>query len=279
MESNHPWKLGQCWGVGESILVPQIEKPNDAFFRHRFFETKRPVKIKGLLNSWPALRKWSFDDLRRRFGDRVVPVVCLEDGLVSYSTKKGALYQPQLVSKVLDAVEDSVESGKQPNWYISVKPEQYFPEICDEVERPAYCSRALWRSSRLWVGGGCTTTPIHRELTPNILSVVRGKKELILFVPRDGRGLYPFAPWSRVPHLCQVNPEKPDLKQFPKARFVEPWRVMLEEGDSLFVPPLWWHAVQTSGFSIAINFWWAEGALSILPRMADLYKTIVGFSV
>jgi lysine-specific demethylase 8 len=258
--------LGACFR--EDRAVPIIEPPDVASFRKEYLEADRPVILRGLVERWPAAERWSFDDLRARFGDRRVPTAGVDAGLLRYGASSGIDYRALEVRSVLDAIE----SGERPSWYITVDPRRYFPELMEEVEAPPYCDAALWRASRFWAGGGGTTTPLHRELTPNFLALVRGRKEVILFSRDDSRNLYAHRPWSGVPHFSRIDPRAPDLAQFPRARAATAHRAFLEPGDMLFIPRLWWHAVQTTGSSMAVNFWWAEGLWSVVPRLADLYK-------
>ncbi len=45
----------------------------DEFLRE-YYSTNRPVIITGMMDDWPAMRKWDLDYFARRFGDRVVEV-------------------------------------------------------------------------------------------------------------------------------------------------------------------------------------------------------------
>ena len=40
----------------------------------------------------------------------------------------------------------------------------------------------------------------------------------------------------------------------------------LEPGDAIYIPALWWHAVQATGeLNVLVNYWWNE-ALRTLAR-------------
>ena len=54
----------------------------------------------------------------------------------------------------------------------------------------------------------------------------------------------------------QVDVRAADLEKFPAyqhARFVD---VVLAPGDMLYVPPRWWHYVQSLDRSCSVSFWW-----------------------
>ena len=44
---------------------------------------------------------------------------------------------------------------------------------------------------------------------------------------------------------------------------------MLEKGDVLYIPPMWWHRVQAQGFSLSVNVW-SEVRVSIARVAARL---------
>jgi len=58
--------------------------------------------------------------------------------------------------------------------------------------------------------------------------------------------------------LCfQVNLTSIDLVKFPDfehAKFID---CILEEGQMLYIPPKWWHYVQSLTPSFSVSFWWA----------------------
>lgn len=57
-----------------------------------------------------------------------------------------------------------------------------------------------------------------------------------------------------------VNIDDPDLDRYPLYAKATPYRVVLEEGDILYLPAYWHHEVQSlpdeEGLNIAVNFWY-----------------------
>jgi peptidyl-lysine (3S)-dioxygenase / protease len=82
------------------------------------------------------------------------------------------------------------------------------------------------------------------------------------------RKMYPMAHYNadftmtdvegRVPWIS-VDPDFPDLKQYPLFEHANPIHVTLQKGDVLYLPSLWFHQVKQSpdelGRAIAVNFW------------------------
>lgn len=128
----------------------------------------------------------------------------------------------------------------------------------------------------LWIGDNRSTSSVHKDPFDNIYCVVRGVKTFTLLPPTDVRYLYekPFpigsyyqskpgekfaivkekgnVPW------CQVDPLIPDLKKYPDFIHASPIHVEVKQGETLFLPALWYHRVGSSGpdVTIAVNYWY-----------------------
>jgi lysine-specific demethylase 8 len=53
-----------------------------------------------------------------------------------------------------------------------------------------------------------------------------------------------------------VDVRAPDADRFPAFAEVPYVDVVLEPGDMLYVPPRWWHYVQSMDRSCSVSFWW-----------------------
>jgi hypothetical protein len=123
---------------------------------------------------------------------------------------------------------------------------------------------------RIWLGNR-VTTPAHFDQSSNIACVVAGKRRFTLFAPGQVENLYigplDFAP-TPTP-ISLVDFKAPDFEKFPRfrealanARIAE-----LEAGDAIYMPPLWWHHVESlAPLNILVNYWW--GASADAPKLA-----------
>jgi hypothetical protein len=263
------WRLCPWSSRGESLLAPVVDPPPAAEFRSTYLRRARPVVLSGLATGWTGTRGWTAEGLGARFRDREVPLIPLVDGLCAYEHKSGVVYERRAMGEYVD----SLLASPRPEWFLTVRVEAHFPELAAEVGVPEYCADAWWRDARVSIGADGTTTPIHVELNHNFLAVIRGEKELALFPPWQSRRLY-FRPLSAAPHISPVDPYVLDRRRFPRAAGATPWRALLRSGDVLFLPRGWWHAVRTNGLTVAHSSWWADGASSLVPRAAGLYKRL-----
>jgi tRNA wybutosine-synthesizing protein 5 len=92
----------------------------------------------------------------------------------------------------------------------------------------------------------------HYDISDNFLvHVGPGTKRVILFAPTDSPCLYAATTSSSVLDLDQ-----PDLQRYPHFAHARPLECILQPGDVLFIPALWWHNVETISFCTSVNFFW-----------------------
>lgn len=85
----------------------------------------------------------------------------------------------------------------------------------------------------------------------NLLVQICGHKRVVLFPPHDANLLYLSGDKSQV-----VDIDKPDLDHFPLFAQAHAYEALLQPGDVLFIPALWFHNVQALEFSVAVNTFW-----------------------
>jgi len=117
---------------------------------------------------------------------------------------------------------------------------------------------------RIWLGNAITT-PTHLDEWNNIGCVVRGRRRFTLFPPEQIRNLYigplDFAPTGAPVSLVSLH--EPDFERFPRFREALAAAVSAElgPGDAIFIPPLWWHHVESlEPFNLLVNYWWHASA-------------------
>lgn len=112
----------------------------------------------------------------------------------------------------------------------------------------------------MWIGTK-TRIAAHNDLPLNIACVVAGKRRFTLFPPDQTPNLYP-GPFELTPAgrpISLVDFHSPDFERYPNFR--EAMKVarvaVLEPGDAVFIPSMWWHHVEATGrFNVLVNYWW-----------------------
>ncbi len=111
-------------------------------------------------------------------------------------------------------------------------------------------------SVNVWMGQPHVIAHCHYDGYHNFYAQLYGTKKFTLFRPTNWPGLYPY-PFLHPSHAqAQVNLSNPDaLRDFPLAAKTEAVEVVLEPGDLLYMPPLWFHHVESMELSISVNAW------------------------
>lgn len=107
-----------------------------------------------------------------------------------------------------------------------------------------------------WFGPAETVSCCHHDPMHNLLVQVVGSKRVTLFPPGPAasRGLYPNS--GRQSNTSQVDIEAPQLDKYPLFAELKPIVFELQEGDTLYIPPGWWHHVRSLEISMSVSFWW-----------------------
>jgi hypothetical protein len=93
-----------------------------------------------------------------------------------------------------------------------------------------------------------------------IMSQVKGSKDVLLLPPN-------LESWRQVApvHIGQMKVYDVDRETYPRFFEARPYHVVVEEGDGLFIPVHWWHAVQARSprFGITVPYWWQSRYLDL----------------
>ena len=111
-------------------------------------------------------------------------------------------------------------------------------------------------SVNVWMGQPHVVAHCHYDGYHNFYAQLYGTKKFTLFSPENWPGLYPY-PFLHPSHAqAQVNlSDVGDTRQFPLAEKARALEVVLEPGDLLYMPPLWFHLVESMETSISVNVW------------------------
>jgi hypoxia-inducible factor 1-alpha inhibitor (HIF hydroxylase) len=111
------------------------------------------------------------------------------------------------------------------------------------------------RWTNVWIGPSGATTHMHYDIFYNFYAQLYGRKRFILFPPthRPYLYLYPFLhPGAQ---QSQVNLDAPDYNSFPLFQNARAVEAILEPGDVLYLPPMWFHHVTALDLSFSVSVW------------------------
>ena len=249
--------------------MPQVRGCDAARFGSQF-RCRMPVCMPGLVAGWPACRAWSEDRARltMRLGGaaRRVPVLRGSGGgdrTVAAEQRAPADGASLSLSSCLTCALDDAGPGKPMMSKLPLTPEAL--RDLGGVPHSLFGapSAAVAGETRLWISSSGSITPLHYDHCHSVICQVVGRKRVTCFAPRDAAGLYPFSlrdgnvRTSRVDlwawRFGGVEARASARASHPDVASTMPLETVLSAGDACYIPPGWWHHVETlDGGSISV---------------------------
>jgi hypothetical protein len=133
-----------------------------------------------------------------------------------------------------------------------------------------------------WISMASRVAP-HSDVHDNVAVVVGGRRRFTLFPPEQIENLY-LGPLLASPGgvpTSSVNIWNPDLEAHPRyaAAAASATASTLHPGDAIFIPALWWHAVESlDALNMLVNFWFGEEKQLCASLPDALTYAILAFS-
>jgi hypothetical protein len=212
--------------------LPRIAYGDGAGLRAAI-DARSPVVVTDLASDWPALQRWTPEQLSERYGERRVRVYDASFGA------PGRQYMGSIDSmRFADFLHETQTRGRDLRMFLYNLSRQ-IPELLDDVQLPEVGLRFSRQFVFSFFGCRGSTTPLHYDIDMGdvLHTVIRGRRRIRLFAPGDAAVLYrhPFTVRS------YVDLDSPDLARFPALEKARGYEVVLEPGETLYMPCGWWH--------------------------------------
>jgi len=221
-------------------------------FKSKYYNAGKPVVIKDLSKKWPAYNKWNWDFFIKIVGDKEVGV---------YNNVKSDSYTP------INTADGYMKFGE----YLQLVQKgpvdlriflfnifQHAPQIVSDFTWPdEYMSGFVKRFPMLFVGGEGAVTHMHFDIDMSHILHTQfvGRKRVLLFPFEEQYKLY-RKPWE-VLSLADYTRyyENFDYENFPAVKLAKGYEVILEHGDTLFMPAGYWHHMEylDAGFAMSLR--------------------------
>ena len=221
-------------------------------FLERYVRGCRPVVLTGIAADWPALKKWTPEYFKAKFGHVTVEVQAGRSFNPRYELEKHRHSRHMQMSEFVEMVENEHSDN---DCYLTANNDALgqaalAPLLQDVGSVPAFCDRAkLAGSSFLWFGPRGTVTPLHHDTVMLLHTQVFGRKRWRFVSPLQTPCLYNF-----LSVFSPVDLENPDLAKWPRAADAQILETEVGPGETVFLPLGWWHHVTSLETSVSLSY-------------------------
>lgn len=278
--------------------IEELDEEPSALEFMRYVAANRPFVIRLGAKDWNASRRWTAEYLREVVGDSLVnvaitpngradAVVQMPDGTFAYAEP---LEQEAPFSQVLDLIQQSEKGNVEgPVLYAQTQNDnlrnEYEILFRDVPTSIPFARIALQKEPdaiNFWLGNSRSVTSLHRDNYENVYVQVRGRKHFTLLPPlsipcvkerrlpvaryvSDGLSRFGVTKRPKLDDPIELRPVPTrDPDDLPSGEgdictLSRPLQIMLDEGDMMYLPALWYHKVTqtcgTEGFCCSVNYW------------------------
>jgi ribosomal protein L16 Arg81 hydroxylase len=255
-------------GPGSACVERRADLTGDEFLE-RYYAANRPVILTGELAEWPALSRWSPHYLKAKVGSRTVEYQGGREANSRFEIEREAHRREAPFDLFIDA---TAHQGASNDSYITAfNSERNREALAILHEDMGFLGKILDAEATnpngmMWIGPAGTFTPLHHDLTNNLIAQIVGRKRVKLLPASEVGKLYNDR--HVYSEIADLEVAGPDLDRHPPLARVRSYDVLLEPGEVLFIPLAWWHQVKSLDFSVTVtytNFRWPNDAHTSFP--------------
>ena len=266
--------------VDANELTPEL-------FDREYVQRMRPCLVRGAVRHWPGFERWgSLEYLRQAIKNPTVNVttaplvepISAWPALNKSSTREmpfesflAEITGPANGHRVLHAYTFT-ESDHAGRWIYQNRSSP-LAAMAEDVGGFPFLPNASkprgYPAKRAFMYRDSYTDWHYHDIDETLMCQVKGPKEVLL-LPPDAHSLNVLGSINdTVGPVWDV-----DLARFPEWDSIRPYRVVVDEGDALYIPTFWWHAVESIGadFGWTVAWCWASPLHMFDPRLAGVRK-------
>lgn len=228
---------------GDPVEYISVKTTTKEYFKEQYLHANKPCVIQDVPNEWIAMKTWSFENFKNRFGKckfKVTGKNCsLKYDYYHHYVNSPRHRQDDEPIFIFDS--SFADKGKKMRELLDeyTIPEWFDEDLFDclsEEERPNF--RWLLVSTR----GAGTSLHVDPVCTSAWNTMIQGKKRWILFPPET--------------FTCvnsEIRGAEWFLKEYPKYKHLPHKDIIQNPGETVFLPSDWWHITVNFKDSIAIT--------------------------
>jgi lysine-specific demethylase 8 len=241
--------------------VERLEQPSVAEFQQQIAERNAPLVLGGVAKNWQARGILTPQKIKKFFGDVVVNVRETDNELDMFFSDDsfGANRRRYMkIKEYIDLICSKESFDERPPYLANIdfdlpQGRQYLHQVKTLLAFPNYFRDGYTGSSVcLWIAAPGQKSSIHNDNYYNLNAQIYGKKSYLLYSPDQHDLLYA----EKINDTCwasRVDPQQPDLTNYPRYGEAQAIQAVLDEGDILYIPIFWFHQALAHTVSISTN--------------------------
>ncbi len=235
--------------------VEKVASIDPDIFKRDYYDVSKPLVITDLSKSWVAHDRWNWDYFKKIVGDKEVAL---------YNNVNSDSYTPINKAddyKTFGEYIDMIRKGPAVWRIFLFNIFEHAPQLTEDFTWPEHLMKGFVKKyPMLFVGGETSITHMHFDidLSHILHTQFLGRKRVLLFPYEEQHKLYrkPFEVLSLADFSHYYQPgDTPDYNTFPALKLAKGYEVILEHGETLFMPAGYWHHMEylESGFAMSLR--------------------------
>lgn len=183
-----------------------------------------------------------------------------------------------LLAQVLDEIAHHLQDARPPTYYVaSLLVDRALPGFT-QANDLGLAARGIQAPPSIWIGNRVVAS-CHFDAPDNLACCAVGRRRFTLFPPDQIENLYPgpFEPTPGGQVISVVDFDRPDFQRHPRFRLAleHAQTALLEPGDGIFIPSMWWHHVRSlEPFNVLVNYWWRRSPAFLSSPLPALHHAL-----
>lgn len=216
--------------------IDVVESISRQDFLQNYFYPQKPCIIKGLIKNTPA-EKWDFDYMKKELGHVNVDVF---DNTIN---KTSAYVQGDKKMKFSEFIDEILKNeDKCPYRLFLFNGFKHSEQLRNDFPCPEIFKGILDDMGFMFFGGRNTVVRMHYDIDMSaVLHTHFFGKKRVLLIPYEYTP-YMYRPYFNTYSIADFSYiDDIDYNKYPALKKVKAYDIMLEHGDSLFMPCGYWH--------------------------------------
>eukprot|EP00040_Diaphanoeca_grandis_P031947 m.192405 g.192405 ORF g.192405 m.192405 type:complete len:472 (-) comp32465_c0_seq2:498-1913(-) len=278
--------IGWHWNQPSRITPSTVVQTRDWTPNTSTWGSSPVIFSKAPSNQWEC-HKWNLSTLERTLPAVQQKTQSVDQGAIFWyfvenqplSTLKSVLAKPVYIERIVSSKEffdqvrqlstqtlSSTSDTKQQRKFVYASGpirDVLHPSLVRQIgDIGEVVENATASEMNVWFGGSNATAALHYDTSDNIYIPLIGRKRFLLFPPSVHKhGLHP----SVHPYYRQMLPKVSENMRRNPSLFGG-MEAVVNPGDVLWIPPFWFHHVETVTPAVAINIWTPSSAFSIMEN-------------